>query len=104
MAEWTPDLTFTKDPYDRYRYIWDWSSLLAGAQIVPPPIFDLQSGLTLYTYALDESGTLVYTWVDGGTPDPSMGIANYTFSCSIVTNEVPLRRAKRTITIQVQAQ
>jgi hypothetical protein len=96
-----------KDPTGELDYIFDWAPLknnrglsnwLREGEVIVSYTVVVPEGLTKSSDSLVNDDTAIVVWLD----DESAIAERYEIECSIVTNNVPPRKDKRTAILQVK--
>ena len=86
---------FTKDPNAVLDYKFDWAAWLASGETISTRTVTADTGLTVASSSITNTGTSVTVWLSGGTAG-----SNYNVLCRIVTSAS--RTDDRTMRIQVR--
>lgn len=89
--------TYTKDKDSKLDYGFDWTDWLATGETISSVAWTVATGLTEDTLKRNNTGTVVSTWVSGGTAGTT-----YTVAAKITTSDG--RIDERVLKIRVVAE
>lgn len=96
MATWTRNLELPKDPYAEDDYLFEWGDFLNGSNIASTLVEG--ANCVVASYSIVNLSQDVTCRITGGT---LAELDATTVSCKVTTDDVPARKDKRTVTLDI---